>query len=385
MQRTLRAAALLSLLAAALWLVAACAPPPPPSGAAAPAADTSGGASADAAAATATEGAEAAADTAAGSASTELNVLCTPQVQWCEGMKAEFEKANPDITVNFVRMSSGEALARLRNEKDNPQFDIWWGGPLDGFVAAKKDGLLEAYDSPNMANLRDQKLYRDPDNEWAGIYVGTLGFATNKNWLAENPGVTAPTSWADLLKPEFKGQIMVAHPSSSGTSYTALCTILQLMGEEKGWQYIKDYAGQVSQFTKSGAAPAKFVGQGEAGVGIVFSHDIVAEQEKGSPLELTFPSEGTGYEIGGMGIIKGAKHPDAAKKWFDWALEPATQELGPKYEAYQAPTVNGAQASRPELLDVKMINYDFEYCGGNKTAIVDKFTNEVAAADNLKE
>ena len=383
MQRTLRAAVLLSLLAAALWLVAACAPPPPPSGAAAPAADTGAEAAATTDAAASTD-----AGTGAGAsttASTELSVLCTPQVQWCEGMKAEFEKANPDITVNFVRMSSGEALARLRNEKDNPQFDIWWGGPLDGFVAAKKDGLLEAYDSPNMANLRDQKLYRDPDNEWAGIYVGTLGFATNKNWLAENPGVTAPTSWADLLKPEFKGQIMVAHPSSSGTSYTALCTILQLMGDEKGWEYIKNYAGQVNQFTKSGAAPAKFVGQGEAGVGIVFSHDIVAEQEKGSPLELTFPSEGTGYEIGGMGIIKGAKHLDAAQKWFDWALEPATQELGPKYEAFQAPTVNGAQASRPELLDVKMINYDFEYCGGNKSAIVDKFTNEIAAADKLKE
>ena len=379
MQRMLRAAALLTLLAAALWLIAACAPPPPPSGAAAPAADSgAAGAAATTEAATST-------DTGTGAASTELNVLCTPQVQWCEGMKAEFEKANPDITVNFVRMSSGEALARLRNEKDNPQFDIWWGGPLDGFVAAKQDGLLEPYDSPNMANLRDQKLYRDPDNEWAGIYVGTLGFATNKNWLAENPGVTAPTSWADLLKPEYKGQIMVAHPSSSGTSYTALCTILQLMGDEKGWEYIKNYAGQVNQFTKSGAAPAKFVGQGEAGVGIVFSHDIVAEIEKGSPLELTFPSEGTGYEIGGMGIIKGAKHLDAAQKWFDWALDPATQELGPKYEAYQAPTVNGAKASRPELLDVKMINYDFEYCGGNKSAIVDKFTNEVAAADNLKE
>jgi iron(III) transport system substrate-binding protein len=157
------------------------------------------------------------------------------------------------------------------------------------------------------------------------------------------------------------------------------------MGEEEGWQYIQDYAGQVNQFTKSGAAPAKFVGQGEAGVGIVFSHDIVAEIENGSPLELTFPAEGTGYEIGGMGIIAGAKHLDAAQKWFDWALEPATQELGPTYQAFQAPTVTGAQASRPELLDVKMIEYDFQFCGDNKNAIVDRFTNEVAAADNLKE
>ncbi len=300
-------------------------------------------------------------------------------------MKAEFEKINPEITVNFVRMSSGEALTRLRNEKDNPQFDIWWGGPIDSFVAAKQEELLDAYDSPNLANILDPALMKDADNFWAGIYVGSLGFATNKDWLAEHPDAAAPTSWDDLLKPEFAGQLMVAHPSSSGTSYTAMCTILQLKGEEEGWAYIQDYAAQVLQFTKSGAAPAKFVGQGEAAVAIVFSHDIVAEIENGSPLELTFPAEGTGYEIGGMGIIKGAAHLDAAQKWFDWALLPATQELGPTYAAYQAPTVKDAQASRPELLTVKLIDYDFDYCGTNKTTFVDRFINEIANADNLKE
>ncbi len=355
--------ALAAVLVIVLLVTAACAPVP----AAAPAGGDSAAAGGEAA------------------ASTELNVLCTPQVQWCEGMKAEFEKIYPDITVNFVRMSSGESLTRLRNEKDNPQFDIWWGGPIDSFVAAKQEGLLEPYDSPNMANLANPDLTKDSDNAWAGIYIGSLGFGTNQNWLDENPGVEPPRSWDDLLKPEFRGQIMVAHPSSSGTSYTALCTILQIRGEEEGWKFINDYAGQVLQFTKSGAAPAKFVGQGEAAVGIVFSHDIVAEIEKGSPLVLTFPEEGTGYEVGGMGIIKGAAHLDAAQKWFDWALEPATQELGPKYEAYQAPTVTGATPSRPELLEVNLIDYDFDFCGTNKTAIVDRFTNEVAAADNLKE
>ncbi len=318
-------------------------------------------------------------------ASTELNLLCTPQVEWCEGMKAEFEAAHPEITVNFVRMSSGESLTRLRNEKDNPQFDIWWGGPIDSFIAAKEEGLLEAYDSPNLGNIKDPDLMRDPDNQWAGIYVGSLGFATNQNFLDDNPGLAAPTSWDDLLKPEYKGQLMVAHPSSSGTSYTALCTVLQMKGEDAGWQFLRDYAGQVNQFTKSGSAPARFVGQGEAAVGIVFSHDIVAQIQDGAPLVLTFPAEGTGYEIGGMGIIKGAAHLDAAQKWFDWALEPATQELGPKYNAFQAPTVNGASASMPELLDVNLIDYDFQYCGDNKSAFIDRFTNEIANADRLKE
>ncbi|HWR66669.1 MAG TPA: ABC transporter substrate-binding protein [Bellilinea sp.] len=316
---------------------------------------------------------------------TELNLLCTPQEQWCQGMKQEFE-AKYGITVNYVRMSSGEALARVLAEKDNPQFDIWWGGPADSFISAKGSGLLEPYDSPNYANLVDPAKTKDVDNQWVGIYMGSLGFATNTDWLAANPGVEAPTSWDDLLKPEFKGQVMVAHPSSSGTSYTALATILQLRGEEAGWEYIRQYAGQVSQFTKSGAAPAKFVGQGEAAVGIVFSHDIVNEIDNNKlPLKLTFPAEGTGYEIGAMAILKGAKHMQAAKLWFDWALTPEAQALGPVYKAYQAPTVKGVTLSHPELMEVNLIDYDFQWAGTNKKAFVEKFTNEIATAESLKE
>ncbi len=132
----------------------------------------------------------------------------------------------------------------------------------------------------------------------------------------------------------------------------------------------KQYAGQMLQFTKSGAAPAKFVGQGEAAVGIVFSHDIVNEIENNKlPLVLTFPEEGTGFEIGGMGILKGAKHLDAAKKWFDWALTAETQALGPKYKAYQAPTVSGVELSHPELMEVNLIDYDFQWCGRQQEGV----------------
>ena len=314
----------------------------------------------------------------------ELNLLCTPQEEWCQGMKQEFE-AKYGITVNYVRMSSGESLARVQAEKDNPSFDIWWGGPADSFIAAKAAGVLETYNSPNYANLIDPDKAKDPDNTWAGIYMGSLGFATNTNWLKEHPEAKAPTSWDDLLKPEFKGQVMVAHPSTSGTSYTALSTVLQIRGEQAGWEYLQKYAGQIAQYTKSGAAPAKFVAQGEAAVAIVFSHDIVNEIENNqAPLELTFPAEGTGYEIGAEAILKGAKHMEAAKLWFDWALTADAQSLGPKYKAYQAPTVKGAVASRPELMQANLIAYDFQWAGSHKKEFVDKFTNELANAENLK-
>jgi iron(III) transport system substrate-binding protein len=313
----------------------------------------------------------------------ELNLLCVVELQWCEGQVAEFTKLYPGIIVNWVRMSSGESLTRLRNEAANPQFDVWWGGPVDSYIAAAQEGLLEPYESPNAVNLRDPNLMKAPDNTWFGVYIGTLGFATNVNYLAEHPEVSAPTSWDDLIKPEWENQILVAHPSSSGTSYTHLCTVIQMKGEE-AWEYERALARSVLQFTKSGSAPARFVGAGEAAIGIVFSHDIVKQIEQGLPLTLSFPQEGTGYEIGGTAIVKGAKNLELAKLWVDWALTPSAQELGPKYQAYQAPTVIGAEASRPELLEVNLINYDFEYCGSNKKTFVDRFTNEIANAENLK-
>ncbi len=272
-----------------------------------------------------------------------LNLLCTPHILWCEGMKTEFQRVFPKITVEFVRLSSGEALTRLRNERANPQFDIWWGGPIDSFIAARQEGLLEAYDSPNMANLIDPKLMKDPDNYWAGIYVGSLGFASNKHFL-ERHQLRPPASWDDLLNPAFKNQLVMAHPASSGTAYTALITVLQLKGEDKGWDYWKEFHRNVWQYTKSGAAPTQHVGQGEAAVGVVFSHDVIAQLEKGLPLVLSFAQKGMGWEVGGMAVVKGAK------------------------------------ASRPELLQVKLIDYDFEYAGKNKKAFIDKFTNVIAVA-----
>jgi iron(III) transport system substrate-binding protein len=312
----------------------------------------------------------------------ELNLLCTPQEVWCQGMKKEFEAKYPGVTVNYVRLSSGEALTRLRNEKANPQFDIWWGGPIDSFISAKKEGLLEPYKNAAQANIIDPKLMIDQDAnpQWVGIYVGSLGFATNTKQTA----IKAPTSLDDLIKPELKGQVVIAHPASSGTSYTFMCSVLQIKGEKDGWEYMKKFAQNVLIWTKSGAAPVDNVGKGEAAVGVVFSHDIVAGIEKGYPLALTFPTEGTGYEIGGMGIVKGAKNPALAKAWYDWALEAKTQELGKKYTAYQGLTIKGAQPPKPELLQVKLINYNFDYCGDNKKAFVDKFSNEIAAATLAK-
>jgi len=244
----------------------------------------------------------------------------------------EFQK-DTGIKVEAVRMSSGEILGRIKAEKNNPKASVWWGGPADAFIAAKQDGLLEKYNSPNAAKIPAK--FKDADGFWTGIYVGYLGFSSNQMLLKEK-GIPVPQSWQDLLRPELKGQVSMANPGSSGTAYTMLATIVQLMGEEKGLEYMKKLNGQIKVYQKTGTAPARMAGQGEVTVGLTFLHDAIKYQEEGmKDLVLSAPSEGTGYEIGAVGIIKGGPDQEAAQKWVDWALSKKGQEFGQLVGSYQ--------------------------------------------------
>lgn len=347
---------------------------------AAAAATTAAATSATTAAATTAAAASTTAAAAAnsGTATGTLTILGTPQEDWVKATAEAFQKKT-GIKTNYIRLSAGEALARIKAEKGNPSFSIWWGGPADQFIDAKNQGLLETYKSPAAEKIPTQ--YKDPDANWTGIYVGTLGFASNKELLAKK-GLKAPTSWDDLLKPEFKGQVVVAHPASSGTSYTMLSTILQLRGEAAGWEYMKKFHSQVFQYTKVGAAPGEIAGRGEALVGIIFSHDTIKYVKQGYPLELSFPLEGTGYEIGGLAIIKGAKQPVEAKMFYDWALSKEAQEIGAATQSFQLPTNPEAKVDSNSIpLDkVKTIAYDFVSSGKNREARLKKFTEEIAPA-----
>jgi iron(III) transport system substrate-binding protein len=102
--------------------------------------------------------------------------------------------------------------------------------------------------------------------------------------------------------------------------------------------------------------------------------------EKGLPIKIVFPSEGTGYEVGGMALVKGAKNPEQARAWIDWALTKEAQEIGPTVKAYQAPTNPQAKVAKPEFLQVKLIDYDFNWAGENEAKIRDRFLDEIAPA-----
>ena len=218
--------------------------------------------------------------------------------------RAVFEAYEKDtgVKVEWVRLSTGEAVARMEAERKNPQVDIWFGGVGLGHIEAKDKGLTTPYVSPNAKNIPAK--FKDKDGYWTGIYAGALCFVSNINRLKEL-GVEAPKSWADALKPEFKGHIQMANPASSGTAYNVIATVVQLWGEEKGFEYMRDLHKNISQYTKSGSAPGKNAAIGEIPVGIGYAHDQVKLVSQGYPLVITFPSEGTGFEVASISLVKG--------------------------------------------------------------------------------
>lgn len=311
-----------------------------------------------------------------------LVIYCSATNTMCETEAKAFGEKY-DVKTSFIRNGSGSTLAKIDAEKNNPQADVWYGGTLDPQSQAGEMGLLAAYKSSNLEQIMPK--FRDPakvkGNYSSAIYIGILGMGVNTNRLKEK-NLPVPKCWKDLTNPIYKGEIQIADPQSSGTAYTALATFTQLWGEDQAFDYLKKINGNVSQYTKSGIAPARNAARGETAIGIGFLHDYSLEKEKGAPLELISPCEGSGYEIGGVSILKNARNMENAKLFVDWSLSKEAQELSWKQgQSYQILTNTTAETSPNSLKldDLKLIDYDMDKYGASDTRkhLITKWVNEV--------
>ncbi|MEN9538453.1 MAG: hypothetical protein RLZZ126_688 [Pseudomonadota bacterium] len=303
--------------------------------------------------------------TAGAQAQGQLNIICSVQAEWCNMIGTVYGRTT-GVKVNVTMKGSGEALAQVIAERENPKTDVWFGGTGDPHLAAAEQGLSLEYKSPALSSLHvwaqqqaEQSKYRT-----VGIYSGPLGFGYNKELLAKKK-IPEPKSWADLLNPALKGDVQVANPASSGTAYTMVATLVQLMGEDKAFEYMKGLHKNISQYTRSGTGPIKAAARGETAVSISFVHDGVGEKMQGFPIETVTPADGTGAEIGSMSIIKGARNLEAAKKFYEWALTPAAQEMAVAAKQFQVPSAKAAKNDPriPDFKKIKFINYDYAKYG----------------------
>jgi iron(III) transport system substrate-binding protein len=305
----------------------------------------------------------------ASAAEARLSILCSADMEWCQLMKSRFESESK-IKVSMIRKSAGEAYAKIRAEASNPKTDIWWAGTGDTHLQAATDGLTEVYKSAALAQQKPwaQEQAAASGYRTTGIYLGIMGMAYNEQVLKARK-IAAPLCWKDLAKPSFKGEVEMANPNSSGAAYNALATFVQLFGEDPAFAFLAEMGKNVSKYPNAGVAPGEDVGRGEAGVAIGFMHDLMKLNVAGLPVKIVAPCEGTGYEIGSMSIVKGAKNMAAARQFYEFALRADVQGAAVLAKAFQVPSNLKAAIppNAPRLENIKTIRFDFVKYGAPDT------------------
>lgn len=288
--------------------------------------------------------------------------------------KQAIEADVPDVEIVWVRDSTGVITSRFLAEKDNPRADIVLALAATSLLAFEKQNLLEEYKPAGADALKP--AYRDTAGPytWTGMdaFLAVVCFNTAE---AAKDKVAAPKSWQDLLKPEFKGRIVMPHPASSGTGYLKVAAWLQIMGEPGGWAFMDKLHENIAVYTHSGSAPCVQAAKGERLLGIGFDMRGAREKTQGAPIDLILPSEGAGWDMEATAIVKGSKNLAAAKKVADWVATRKANELYGRYYALVAhPDVKSAPANYPTDAEAKMVKNDFTWMAENRERILAEWT-----------
>src|SRR5256885_16444958 len=252
----------------------------------------------------------------------QVNVICSVPIPWCEAIAAQFTK-DTGIKVGMTQKGSGESMAQVSAEKANPKYDVWYAGTGDPHLQAAELGLTEEYKSSMLPQLHDWAVKQAEQSKYhtVGIYTGALGIGYTPELLAKK-NLAPPKCWADLANPIYKDEVQMANPNASGTAYSTIATFVQIFGEDKAFELLKAWHKNINNYPRSGVGPVRAVGRGETAIAVTFLHDGMTEIATGFPVKIVVPCEGTGYEVGSMSIVKGAKNLDNPKKFYDRALQP---------------------------------------------------------------
>lgn len=309
-----------------------------------------------------------------------ITVLCSFDDEVCQAKVEQFSD-DTGIQASFVRMSTGEAVARMEATASSPEFDVWLGGPAEGHIQAADRGLTEAYKSPEAENVPDNM--KDADGRWTSLQFGVLGFCSSPDRL-EKIGATAPQSFQDLLDPAFKQEVAISHPSTSGTGANLLWTLMLLHDQnaDDTFAYLSDLHNNILQYSKSGSAPAQMASRGEIATGVVFSDNCTKLIKSGVDLVLTFPEEGTGYSMGSISLVADSEQPQASRAFIDWQISTKGQNIGPEVNMFSNPSNVNADVD-PDMVntdEVTLLPFEPQQAAEAMPGMIERFDAEVAPA-----
>lgn len=285
------------------------------------------------------------------------------------------KQAMPDIEVNMLRLSTGDLAARIIAEKGNPQHDVIWGFAASTIVNPEIADTLEAYTATGVDTI--PAAFRDGDNMWFAVTGYMAAFCVNTERV-EKLGLDVPKSWADLVDPKYKGEVVMPNPASSGTGYIQVSSILQMKGEDEGWSFLDQLDGNIAQYIKSGSKPCNAAAAGEYAVGASFDMRAIKNIEEGFPMVMVIPAEGAGNELEANALVASSKNKDDARRFLDWTLTP--EAVNAYYDWKAIVTVPGGSlperfrsAGMPEDTNSILYPTDFQAAGKDRDRIISEW------------
>ena len=283
----------------------------------------------------------------------------------------QFRKDLPDLAAkaSYIRASTGPIMARVEAERANPQADVIWGVFNDYLTAAARKGLLEPYVAKESDRIPAR--FKHPENMWQGVTLLTVAFAVNTRRMQELR-LQPPRTWDDLLDPRYKGHIVMSNPSTSGTAYLLLASHVRRLGEDRAFEYYERLDKNLAQVTKSGGAPGRMAAAGETPIGIALAYEVEVARKQGAPLEVIHPTDGVAWTFEGNALVKGARNPQNARRFLDWAVSRSAMEAYAKWRG-SGITRTDVAVSGPRITDLRLIDLDFVWAAENKDRLVKKW------------
>jgi iron(III) transport system substrate-binding protein len=301
---------------------------------------------------------------------TPILVYTAIETDQLKAYKDAFEKSVKDVEIRWVRDSTGVVTAKLLAEKANPQADVVLGLAATSLLVLEQEGMLTPYSPKGVEALNQRFVDTKKPPMWVGMDVwgATVCFNTVE---AQKRNLPKPESWKDLLKPIYKGQIVMPHPASSGTGFLDVTAWLQLYGEAEGWKYMDALHENIAQYVHSGSKPCRQAGTGEFVMGISFEYRGNATKASGAPVDLIFPKEGVGWDMEASAIMKSTKKIDAARKLMDWSVTREANELYAKnYAIVAMPGVAQPLPNLPSNYESLLVKNDFGWAAKNRDRIL---------------
>ncbi len=286
-----------------------------------------------------------------------------------------FEKAHPNIKLNIIRDSTGIITARLLAERENPVADVVWGTAATSLLVCDEMGMLQGYNPKGIEKIR--KGMKDGQNDpvrWVGIKAWVTGIVGNTIEMKAK-GMRMPKSYLELVHPQYRGALVMPNPASSGTGFLTVSAIIQLMGEENGWDYLDKLHQNIAQYTHSGSAPAKMAGKGEFPIGLSFAYRGFKQRSEGEPVDVAFPAEGSGYDVESNALIRKPRIKKEAKVFLDWAISDEAMAMYAKVYPIVATDIEvDAPEGWPADPMSVLIENDLMWAAKNRQRILEEWT-----------